>query len=56
MGPVAGIIANNQANEVLKKILNIGTDLQNSILIVNLFSLKFKKLSFTKKRKCICEN
>ena len=56
IGPVAGIIANIQANEVLKKILNIGTDLQNSILIVNLFSLKFKKLSFTKKRKCICEN
>ena len=55
MGPVAGTIANIQANEVLKKILNIGTDLQNSILIVNLLSLKFKKVSFTKKRKCICE-
>tara|TARA_B100001741_G_scaffold294599_1_gene277050 strand:- start:16 stop:771 length:756 start_codon:yes stop_codon:yes gene_type:complete len=55
MGPVAGIIANIQANEVLKKILNIGTDLQNSILIVNLLSLKFKKVSFKKKRKCICE-
>ena len=56
IGPVAGIIANIQANEVLKKILNIGTDLQNSILIVNLLSLKFKKVSFTKKRKCICES
>ena len=55
MGPVAGIIANIQANEVLKKILNIGVDLQNSILIVNLLSLKFKKVSFKKKRKCICE-
>ncbi len=55
MGPVAGIIANIQANEVLKKILNIGTDLQNSILIVNLLSLKFKKVSFKKKSKCICE-
>ena len=55
MGPVAGIIANIQANEVLKKILNIGSDLQNSILIVNLLSLKFKKVSFKKKRKCICE-
>ena len=56
IGPVAGIIANIQANEVLKKILNIGVDLQNSILIVNLLSLKFKKVSFTKKRKCICES
>ena len=56
IGPVAGIIANIQANEVLKKILNIGTDLQNSILIVNLLSLKFKKIFFTKKRKCICES
>tara|TARA_B100000287_G_C20589932_1_gene763796 strand:- start:322 stop:1077 length:756 start_codon:yes stop_codon:yes gene_type:complete len=55
MGPVAGIIANIQANEVLKKILNIGANLQNSILIVNLLSLKFKKVSFKKKRKCICE-
>ena len=55
MGPVAGIIANIQANEVLKKILNIGVDLQNSILIVNLLSLKFKKVSFKKKIKCICE-
>ena len=56
IGPVAGIIANIQANEVLKKILNIGVDLQNSILIVNLLSLKFKKIFFTKKRKCICES
>ena len=56
IGPVAGIIANIQANEVLKKILNIGVDLQNSILIINLLSLKFKKVSFTKKRKCICES
>ena len=56
IGPVAGIIANIQANEVLKKILNIGVDLQNSILIVNLLSIKFKKFSFTKKRKCICES
>ena len=56
IGPVAGIIANIQANEVLKKILNIGVDLQNSILIVNLLSLKFKKVSFTKKIKCICES
>ena len=56
IGPVAGIIANIQANDVLKKILNIGVDLQNSILIINLLSLKFKKVSFTKKRKCICES
>ena len=56
MGPVAGIIANIQANEVLKKILKIGKDLHNSILIINLLSLKFRKVSFTKKKKCICKN
>jgi len=56
MGPVAGIIANIQANEVLKKILKIGKDLHNSIIIINLLSLKFRKVSFTKKKKCICKN
>ncbi len=36
MGPVAGIIGNIQANEVLKKILSIGSNLDGSILIINL--------------------
>ena len=54
LGPVAGIIGNIQANEVLKKILNIGKDLSKYILIVNLLKLDFRKVSFTKKNDCIC--
>ena len=55
MGPVAGTIGNIQANEVLKKILKIGKDLNKCILIINLLTLNFRKVSFRKKKKCICE-
>ena len=54
LGPVAGIVGNIQANEVLKKILNIGKDLKKYILIINLLNLDFRKVSFTKKNDCIC--
>ena len=54
LGPVAGIIGNIQANEVLKKILNIGKDLNKHILIINLLNLDFRKVSYTKKSNCIC--
>jgi len=55
IGPVAGIIGNIQANEVLKKILNIGIDLNNCILIINLLTLNFRKVRFKKKKKCLCD-
>ncbi len=54
LGPIAGVIGNIQANEVLKKILNIGSDFCNSILIINLLTLKFRKAAFIKKKRCIC--
>ena len=54
MGPVAGIIGNIQANEVLKKILSIGSNLDGSILIINLLKFNFKKVSYSKKKNCIC--
>jgi len=56
MGPVAGIIGNIQANEVLKKILKIGKDLNKCILIINLLTLNFRKVSFNIKKNCQCEN
>ena len=56
MGPVAGTIGNIQANEVLKKILKIGKDLNKYILIINLLSLNFRKVHFSKKKNCICKN
>ena len=55
LGPIAGIIGNIQANEALKKILNIGEDLNKRILIINLLTLNFRKVSF-KKKNCICKN
>ena len=56
MGPVAGIIGSIQANEILKKILKIGKDLNEYILIINLLTLNFRKVSFNKKKNCICKN
>ena len=56
MGPVAGTIGNIQANEVLKKILNIGNGLDKFILIINLLTLNFRKVAFNKKKDCLCKN
>tara|TARA_Y100000590_G_scaffold360404_1_gene416680 strand:+ start:423 stop:1181 length:759 start_codon:yes stop_codon:yes gene_type:complete len=55
IGPVAGIIGNIQANEILKKILKIGIDLNKNILIINLLTLNFRRVKFKKKKNCICK-
>ena len=55
MGTVAGIIGNIQANEVLKKILKIGKDLNKNILIINLLTLSFRKVTFKKNNNCLCK-
>jgi len=56
LGPVAGIVGNIQAMEVLKKILNLNKESNNKILILNLFNLNFRKVQFEKKKRCICKN
>tara|TARA_Y100000590_G_C15398300_1_gene892812 strand:+ start:93 stop:848 length:756 start_codon:yes stop_codon:yes gene_type:complete len=56
MGPVAGIVGNIQANEVLKKILGIGKNLDKCILIINLLTLNFRKVFFKKRKNCLCKN
>ena len=43
-----------QANEILKKILNIGKNLNGYILILDLLKLNFRKVKFSKRKKCIC--
>ena len=48
LGTVAGIIGTIQANEVLKKILNIGKDLNGYILILDLLNLSFRKVKLNK--------
>ena len=48
LGTVAGIIGNIQANEILKKILNIGKNLNGHILILDLLNLNFRKVKLKK--------
>ena len=54
LGPVAGIVGNIQANEVLKYILGLKNELRNKILIINLLNLTFRHTKFSKKKNCIC--
>ena len=48
LGTVAGIVGTIQANEILKKILNIGKDLNGHILILDLLNLNFRKVKMNK--------
>ena len=54
LGTVAGIIGTLQANEILKKILNIRHNLNSFILILDLLNLNFRKVKFNKRKKCKC--
>ena len=54
LGPVAGIVGNIQANEVIKNILNLKNELKDKILIVNLLNLTFRQSKFSKKKNCVC--
>jgi len=54
LGTVAGIIGTMQANEILKKILNIGQNLNGFILILDLLNLNFRKVRLNKRKKCKC--
>ena len=56
LGPVAGIVGNIQAIEVLKKILNLSKESNKKILILDLLKLNFRKAEFNKKKNCICKN
>ena len=54
LGTVAGIVGTIQANEILKKILNIGQSLNGHMLILDLLNLNFRKVKLNKRNKCIC--
>ena len=54
LGTVASIVGTIQANEILKKILSIGQNLNGYILILNLLDLNFRKVIVNKHKKCIC--
>ncbi len=55
LGTVAGIVGTLQANEILKKILDIGQDLNGFILIIDLLKLSFRKAKINKRKKCKCD-
>ena len=55
LGTVAGIVGTIQANEVLKKILNIGVGLDGHILILDLLNLNFRKVKIKKRKNCFCK-
>ena len=55
LGTVAGIVGTIQANEVLKKVLNIGQNLDGHILIVDLLNLNFRKVKLKKRKFCFCK-
>ena len=49
LGTTASIIGAIQANEALKMIIEIGKNLKNQILIIDLLNLNFRKVNFKKK-------
>ena len=55
LGPVAGIVGNIQAIEVLKKILEISNKPNKEILILDFKKLNFRKVEFKKKANCVCK-
>ena len=54
LGTVAGIVGTIQANEILKKILNIGQGLDGYIFILDLLNLNFRKVKLKKRKNCFC--
>ena len=49
LGTTASIVGITQANEALKMIMEIGQNLKNQILIIDLLNLNFRKVKFKKK-------
>jgi len=50
LGTVAGIVGTIQANEILKKILNIGKNLNGFILILDLLNLNIRTVKLKKRK------
>ena len=53
MPTLAGLAGVLQANEVIKNILGIKSDITGKVLIFNSLSLNFRKVKLTKNSKCI---
>ncbi len=55
MSTLAGIGGTLQANEVIKTILDIKSDLIGKMLVFNSISLGFRKIKLTRNSNCIRE-
>ncbi len=55
LGTTAGTIGTLQANEVLKKILNLNGNIDGFIFIIDMLKLNFRKAKIKKRKGCICE-
>ncbi len=55
LGTVASTIGSLQANEVLKKILNLNGNIDGFILIFDMLNLNFRKAKIKKRKECICK-
>ena len=55
LGTIAGIVGTIQANDILKKILNIGTGLDGYIFILDFLNLNFRKVKLKKRKNCFCK-
>ena len=51
LGTVAGIVGIMLANEILKKILNIGQNLSGFIIVLDLLNLDFRKVKINNRKK-----
>ena len=47
---MAGIVGTIQANEILKKILNIGQNLNGFVLILDLLNLSMRRVKLKKRK------
>ena len=54
LGTTASIVGTTQANEALKMIMEIGQNLKNQILIIDLLNLNFRKVKFKKEKNVKC--
>jgi len=51
--PVAGIMGSLQANEVLKTVLNLKSDLNKNILVFDSLKMTLRKIKLSKNKNCI---
>ena len=58
MPSLAGVMGSLQANEVIKSVINTTGNFSGNMLIVDVLSLKFRKVKILKNNKCInrCTN